>query len=133
MTTMSPARPTCACFLAFLLLASCVSDRSATAPSGGAADCTMPLDALRQGAVPVLIRDFAFVPDTVRVRSGGIVVWVNCDATDVGPHTATAVSGAWGSPLLERGESFMMTFPSAGDHDYFCLPHSSMRGVVRVE
>jgi plastocyanin len=130
---MSTQRRAGGCFLAFLLLASCVSDRSVTGPPGDAADCIMPLDALRQGAVPVLIRDFAFVPDTVRVRPGGIVVWVNCEATEVGPHTATAVSDAWGSPLLERGESFMMTFPSAGDHDYFCLPHSAMRGVVRVE
>jgi plastocyanin len=116
-----------------LIVASCVSDRSTTAPLGDTADCAMPLDALRQGAVPVLIRDLAFVPDTVRVRPGGVIVWVNCEATDVGPHTATAAGGEWGSPLLQRGESFMMSFPAAGDHDYFCLPHSAMRGVIRVE
>lgn len=116
----------------FLLHAGCVSDRT-TGPPATVAECSMPLDALRQGAVPVLIRDFAFVPDTVRVRAGATVVWVNCESTDVGPHTATAEDGDWGSPLLQRGEAYATTFSEVGDHDYFCLPHSVMRGVVRVE
>jgi plastocyanin len=121
----------CLCALA-LSSTGCISERSPTA-AAESAECVLPLAALRRGAVPVLIRDLAFVPDTLRIAAGSTVVWVNCEDDDAHAHTATASNSAWGSPVLDRGAAWEHTFTVPGEYDYVCLPHSFMRGVVRVE
>ncbi|CAN5891330.1 hypothetical protein BH23GEM9_BH23GEM9_01880 [soil metagenome] len=116
-----------------LLIATvCVSDRTLLDPAGAAVTCDLPLDAIRRGDVIVLIRGFSFVPDTVHVRQGRSVTWVNCEPAATEAHTATAREADWTSPLLQRGDVFSHTFDSVGTFDYFCLPHSVMQAVVRV-
>ena len=120
---------------ALAVAVACFSDRDGIVDPIGA-DCTVPSSAFgtsESDGIPVIIRTFSFLSDTVRIRAGGTVTWVNCEDPNVEPHTSTATGGAWDSGLLQPGESFQQTFPDAGTFSYFCLPHDFMRGVVIVE
>lgn len=79
--------------------------------------------------VEVAIEDFRFAPDTLRIEPGTSVRWVNRDPVG---HTSTADDGAWESPLLGPGESFVQRFDQEGTYAYHCTPHPFMRGVVVV-
>lgn len=111
---------------------SCFSDRvSTTEPTGG--DCSVPASAFGRNRVVVLIRNFTFLDDTVRIRAGGTVTWVNCEPPNIEPHTSTSTTGEWNSGAISPGTSYARTFPAAGTFPYFCQPHPTMRGVVIVE
>lgn len=77
----------------------------------------------------VAIRGYAFVPPTVTVDAGTTVSWVNDDDE---PHTVTTTDKAINSPGLDAGQTFSMTFPTAGTYAYFCSIHPQMRGTVVV-
>jgi plastocyanin len=79
--------------------------------------------------VRVTIRDVAFQQETVRIRPGQVVVWVNADPL---AHTATADDGSWDSRLLQEGEEFARRFDTPGEYAYHCTPHPQMRARVIV-
>ena len=81
----------------------------------------------------VAIQNFAFDSNSVRVRVGGRVTWVNCEPAGTPSHTTTADGGAWGSSLLAPGQTFTTTFPTAGTFTYHCEPHTFMTGQVIVD
>lgn len=116
--------------LVFLL--SCFSDRDGTSPIVETGDCRIPLSAIGPNRVVVAMRNFAFAPDTIRVRPGTQVTWVNCETDVQDFHTSTSI-GNWSSGAVNRGESFSRTFSAAGEFGYFCEPHPFMRGAVIVE
>lgn len=118
-------------FLSFNI--SCFSDRDATSPIDQDGDCRMPLTAIGPNKVVVAIHNFTFFPDTVRVRPGTEVVWVNCETTVPDYHTSTSSTGAWNSGALNRGEVYARAFAARGQFGYFCEPHPFMRGAVIVE
>lgn len=104
-------------------------------------------------APPQMVRmtnQLRFDPDHLTIRAGETVVWLN---DSVLPHTATGDpaqnpvadshpeyitlpdgAGAWGSPLLQPGESFQHTFLVPGAYRYICIPHvlSGMRATITV-
>lgn len=122
----------CATALMVLPLLSCFSDRTAVlAPVGEG--CEIPGSAIGAGQAVVFIRNFAFSPDTLRIRPGTRVTWVNCESTNVESHTSTAINDDWNSGLIAPGESFAHEFTETGTNGYFCQPHPSMRGAVVVE
>lgn len=117
-----------------LQVSGCFSERSATEPPMSLEGCRVPGDAIARNKTIVALRGYAFLPDTIRIRAGSAVVWVNCDnqaRTDA--HTATSNSGAWASPPFVEGESYERVFDSPGVYDYHCGPHTFMRGTVIVE
>jgi len=78
----------------------------------------------------VEILNFAFGPQTLRVKAGTTVVFVNRDAV---PHDVKANDRSFESgnlPLLGR---FFQTFERAGTVDYFCAVHLEMRARIVVE
>jgi plastocyanin len=77
----------------------------------------------------VHIKNFGYQPDTVTVRVGGTVTWINDDNVD---HTTTAKSGAWDSGTLAHGQRFVHRFAKAGTYPYYCSFHAFMTGTVRV-
>lgn len=81
------------------------------------------------GAVRVDLRDIEFAPDTVRIRVGGTVHWVN---GDIVVHTVEANDGSWASGSLRADQRYSRVFSSAGTFAYHCGPHPHMRGVVIV-
>ncbi len=118
------------------LMAACFSER-ASGPSAtvtGTTPCAVAdIGALGgAGKAVVFIKDFAFHPDTVRVRPGTTVVWLNCDVR-ADPHTTTADAGAWASDFLAVGTTFSRRFDQAGEFGYHCTPHPFMKGTVVVD
>ncbi|TDO29861.1 copper binding plastocyanin/azurin family protein [Kribbella sp. VKM Ac-2527] len=80
----------------------------------------------------------AFRPDDVSVSVGGVVRWVNDDATF---HTVTSTaspqvrrpSGRFHGVLDRTGETFTVRFAEEGTYAYYCQPHAEfMAGIVRV-
>lgn len=114
-------------------LLSCISERSPVEPPAGVTECALPLDRVARGDAIVLIRGQQFLPDTVRVRQGQAVTWVNCEPVGADPHTSTSLTGIWDSPLLQRAEAYSRTFTATGTFGYTCIPHPHMRGGVIVE
>jgi plastocyanin len=119
--------------LVALLAAACVSDRqTVTLPQEGE-DCRVPAAAVGADRVVVLVRGFVFSPDTLRIRPGTTVTWVNCEPPTIEPHTTTADGGFWDSGPFAGGDSFAYTFDARGSFGYFCRPHPFMRGTVLVD
>jgi plastocyanin len=119
--------------LAFALgTVSCFSDRNVTAPINTSGECRIPLSVIGPNKIVVAMRDFNFFPDTVRIKPGTQVTWVNCETDVVDYHTSTA-TGVWDSGALNRGEFYTRTFDTRGNFGYFCIPHPFMRGAVIVE
>ncbi len=77
----------------------------------------------------VSIRALQFAPDTIRVRVGHTVRWVNDDPI---AHSVTALDRLWVSSAISPGEHFARTFTEVGVFVYYCEPHPHMRGVVIV-
>jgi len=81
-------------------------------------------------AVEVMIEDFKFAPQEIRISVGDTIKWTNLDSA---PHTATDNNDMFDSGTLAKGESFIMTFEEAGTYDYICTIHPWMEGTVIVE
>jgi plastocyanin len=77
----------------------------------------------------VVIQGLVFVPETLTVRPGDIVVWVNKDPF---PHTATA-AGAFDSGSIAAGKSWRFTAKKSGTYPYLCTLHRTMKATLRVE
>jgi plastocyanin len=118
----------CACAI---VAGACLSDRVG-APINAGQLCTVPLSAFGSGRAAVVIRDFAFLPDTVRIVRGATVTWSNCEPDGREPHTVAAADAAWSSPLLPAGGTYERRFDDAGAFEYTCGPHPHMRAIVIV-
>ena len=77
----------------------------------------------------IVVQGFQYVPATLQVRRGDVVVWVNKDPL---PHTATA-PGAFDSKSIAEGRSWRFTATRAGSFPYVCTLHSNMKGMLQVE
>lgn len=119
--------------LAILLFASCGGEKS-TAPPQLPAECSTSGGVLAGDPTRavVLMRNFAFLPDTIRASAGVTVTWVNCEPPGPDPHTSTSVDALWRSGFLRQGEKYSRTFGEVGRFSYYCEPHPTMRGGVVV-
>ena len=77
------------------------------------------------------IKDFAFDPQTITVKSGEKITWVNKDGE---PHTVVSVEKQFKkSPALDTDESYTVTAGAPGTYTYFCSVHPKMTGTIVVE
>lgn len=74
------------------------------------------------------IKNFAFVPDTITVKRGATVIWIQKDSA---PHTVKFDDEE--SPTLSVGDTWSKTFDKPGDYKYICAIHPSMKGRVIVK
>lgn len=117
-----------------LLFASCAGEKSVAPPQ-------LPAECSTTGGVVagdptravVLIRNFAFLPDTIRAAKGVTVTWVNCEPPGPDPHTSTSVDNVWRSGYLRQGEKYTRTFAAVGTFGYYCEPHPTMRAGIVVQ
>ena len=118
-----------------LLAWGCISERTTAGPANASGDCRIAVGGPIVGATQALvaIRNFGFHPDTIRVKPGAQVTWLNCEDSSVDAHTSTSTSGVWKSKYMNPGESWTRTFTAVGAFPFFCEPHPFMRGVVIVE
>jgi plastocyanin len=77
----------------------------------------------------IVIEGLQYVPETLNVKRGDIVVWVNKDPF---PHTVTA-AGAFDSKSIAAEKSWRFAASRAGTFAYICTLHSNMKGTLEVE
>jgi plastocyanin len=77
------------------------------------------------------IKDFAFNPQTITVKSGEKVTWINRDEE---PHTIVSVGKQFKkSTALDTDQEFTITAGAPGTYNYFCSVHPKMTGTIVVE
>ena len=77
------------------------------------------------------IKDFAFNPQTLTVKSGEKVTWINRDEE---PHTIVSVEKQFKkSTALDTDQEFTITAGAPGTYNYFCSVHPKMTGTIVVE
>ena len=78
----------------------------------------------------VAMESFAFKPQTLQVKRGDTVEWVNKDILD---HTATSTQGAFDSKAIHPGGKWRWTAKQAGQYPYICSFHPNMTAVIEVQ
>jgi plastocyanin len=78
----------------------------------------------------VVMEAVSFQPAVLAVRAGDAVVWVNRDPF---PHTATATSKVFDSPVIPADGSWAYRAAVRGTFPYVCTLHPTMTGTLRVE
>jgi len=77
------------------------------------------------------IKDFAFNPQTITVKSGGKITWINRDEE---PHTIVSVEKQFKkSSALDTDQEFTITAGAPGTYTYFCSVHPKMTGTIVIE
>src|SRR5437667_4196329 len=77
------------------------------------------------------IKDFAFNPQTITVKSGEKVTWINRDEE---PHTVVSVEKQFKkSTALDTDQEFTVVAGSPGTYGYFCSVHPKMTGTIIVK
>ena len=83
------------------------------------------------GEIRIEIKDFAFNPQTLTVKSGEKVTWINRDEE---PHTIVSVEKQFKkSNALDTDQEFTITAGAPGTYSYFCSVHPKMTGTIVVE
>jgi plastocyanin len=121
---------------AAIVALACFSERqSATAPGGALGACNLAIAPPIIGKTQALValRNYSFNPETLHVAAGSTVTWVNCEPSNVDPHTSHARGDEWTSGYLSPGMTYSWKFSDVGLYEYFCEPHPFMHGVVIVE
>ena len=76
------------------------------------------------------IKDFAFNPQTLIVKSGEKITWINRDEE---PHTVVSVEKQFKkSNALDTDQEFTITAGAPGTYTYFCSVHPKMTGKIVV-
>ena len=76
------------------------------------------------------IKDFAFNPQTIKVKSGEKITWINRDEE---PHTVVSVEKQFKkSSALDTDQEFTITAGAPGTYTYYCSVHPKMTGTIVV-
>jgi plastocyanin len=95
-------------------------------------DAPLPGDSTTSNVIPVAIKSFVYVPETVTVAAGSSVAWTNQDNA---PHTSTGIGdavSALDSGAIIFGQTFTQEFNAPGTYPYYCVYHPNMLGTVVV-
>ena len=76
--------------------------------------------------VQVLMKDFVFAPQTITIKAGMTIQFVNLDNA---PHTATLDDDSKDTGTLNLNDVAALTFDAPGEFPYFCLFHGGPGGV----
>jgi plastocyanin len=121
MTTLTRRNKT----VALLCAISCLN-LSAFALAGDIKD----VDSTSSKQNTIEIKDFAFNPQTITVKSGEKVTWTNRDEE---PHTIVSVEKQFKkSSALDTDQTFTITAGAPGTYTYFCSVHPKMTGTIIV-
>ena len=89
-----------------------------------------PLTNTEANGTIVSIKNFVFNPQTLKIKIGTKVTWVNNDSVS---HTVTSDSdNILNSPVLSPGQSFSFTFNKLGSVNYHCTIHPAMKGLIII-
>ena len=83
------------------------------------------------GQNKIEIKDFAFNPQTLTVKSGEKITWINRDEE---PHTVVSVEKQFKkSSALDTDQEFTITAGAPGTYTYYCSVHPKMTGTIVVQ
>jgi plastocyanin len=83
------------------------------------------------GQNKIEIKDFAFNPQTITVKSGDKITWINKDEE---PHTVVSVGKKFQrSSGLDTDQEFSIIAGAPGTYEYFCSVHPKMTGTIIVK
>ena len=80
--------------------------------------------------VTVEIRAMKYTPDTLTIRPGTKVTWINKDEA---PHTATSNDKKFNSGGLDTDDKFSFVFNDKGEYPYICTLHPQMKATIKVK
>jgi plastocyanin len=78
----------------------------------------------------VIIEGTRFLPETLTVKAGDTIVWVN---KDLFPHSATASNATFNSQVIAAGESWRYAAKTKGEFAYTCIFHPTMKASLLVK
>lgn len=79
----------------------------------------------------IIIKDFTFSPNILKVKVGETVLIKN---EDLSGHSFTSDDGTtFDTGVFGQGESQEITFSKLGTFGYHCTPHPNMKGQIIVE
>src|SRR5215831_17500467 len=82
------------------------------------------------GETKIEIKDFTFNPQTITVKSGEKITWINKDEE---PHTIVSVEKQFKkSSALDTDQEFTITAGAPGTYTYYCSVHPKMTGTIVV-
>jgi len=88
-------------------------------------------DSSGDGQNKIEIKDFAFNPQTITVKSGDKITWINKDEE---PHTVVSVEKQFKkSPALDTDQQFTIVAGSPGSYTYYCSVHPKMTGTIVIK
>src|SRR5437879_11976902 len=83
------------------------------------------------GQNKIEIKDFAFNPQTITVKSGEKITWINRYEE---PHTVVSVGKQFKeSTGLETDETYTIVAGAPGTYSYFCSVQPKMTGTIVVQ
>jgi plastocyanin len=87
------------------------------------------------GVTNVVMKNIQFSPKTVTVKKGTTVEWTNNDSVnhDVTKMTGPGPNFSSGSGNLGAGDTYKVTFKTAGTIKYQCTIHPGMTGTIVVK
>jgi plastocyanin len=87
-------------------------------------------DSSGAGQNKIEIKDFMFNPQTITVKSGDKITWINKDEE---PHTVVSVGKKFQrSSGLDTDQEYSITAGAPGTYEYFCSVHPKMTGMIVV-
>ncbi len=81
--------------------------------------------------ITITIDNFSFSPQTITVKAGTEITWVNRD--DVPHKIVSTDQKSFASPVLDTDGRFVHAFAGAGTFEYFCSIHPMMTGKIIVK
>jgi plastocyanin len=85
---------------------------------------------LNSAARVVVIENMQFSPQTLVVKTGERITWVN---KDLFPHTATADAKSFDSRAIAPTATWTWVAGKSGFYAYGCTFHPTMKGTVTVQ
>ncbi|OGE15250.1 hypothetical protein A2769_04610 [Candidatus Daviesbacteria bacterium RIFCSPHIGHO2_01_FULL_37_27] len=95
-------------------------------------------DETKSSEVTVKLSQIQFQPQNIRIKKGTKVTWVNGDSIEhyinTDSHPAHTYFLNQNSRALQKGDTYSVTFDTAGIYPYHCSAHAdSMTGNILVE
>ena len=88
-------------------------------------------DSVGASGTRIEIKDSAFNPQTITVKSGEKITWINRDEE---PHTIVSVEKQFKkSSALDTDQEFTITAGAPGTYTYYCSVHPKMTGTIVVK
>jgi len=116
---------------AIMLIVTCLFSGCTSAQSPQTTTPATPSPA--GGMNSIAIKNFAFSPATMTIKTGTPVTWTNQDGASHQIASDPGAPVAFKSESLVNGASYQFTFTQAGTYSYYCTLHPSMKGTIIVQ